>query len=149
LIVAALDAAELASLREHAESLGLDALVEVHDERELDAALKGGADLLGINNRDLRSFEVDLGVTERLAPKVAGEGLVVAESGIFTHDHIRALERAGADAFLVGEALMREEDVCAALRVLRGTSCAGVFGSRSAASRSRTPLWRVSKPEWI
>jgi indole-3-glycerol phosphate synthase len=122
LIVAALDSAELVSLREHAESLGLDAFVEVHDEHELDAALKSGADLLGINNRDLRSFEVDLGVTERLAPKVAGEGLVVAESGIFTHDQIRALERAGADAFLVGEALMREEDMCAALRLLRGTS---------------------------
>ncbi|UCE84661.1 MAG: indole-3-glycerol-phosphate synthase TrpC, partial [Deltaproteobacteria bacterium] len=108
--------------REHAAALGLDALVEVHDERELEAALASGADLLGINNRDLRSFQVDLGVTERLAARVGGNALVVAESGIFTHAQVQALEKAGADAFLVGESLMREDDVRGALRALRGTS---------------------------
>jgi indole-3-glycerol phosphate synthase len=96
--------------------------VEVHDEAELAAALDAGADLVGINNRDLRSFEVDLGVTERLAPRVPPGVVVVAESGIFTHDQAQRLRAAGAHAFLVGESLMREADVGGALRKLRGTA---------------------------
>jgi len=119
LIAAALDGAALRALAAHAEGLGLDALVEVHDERELEAALAAGADLIGINNRDLRTFEVDLGVTERLAGKLPEGCLVVAESGIFTPSDWERLEAAGAHAFLVGEALMRESDVGAALRRLR------------------------------
>jgi indole-3-glycerol phosphate synthase len=122
LIAAALAPRELARLRERAASLGLDALVEVHDEAELAAALDAGADLVGINNRDLRSFEVDLGVTERLAPRVPPGVVVVAESGIFTHDQAQRLRAAGAHAFLVGESLMREADVGGALRKLRGTA---------------------------
>lgn len=122
LIVAALPPAALRELMERAASLGLDALVEVHDERELDVALASGATLVGINNRDLRSLQVDLGVTARLAPKVSGDGLVVAESGISTNEQVRDLEEKGADAFLVGEALMREPDIGAALRELRGRS---------------------------
>jgi indole-3-glycerol phosphate synthase len=122
LIAAALAPAELAALRRRAAGLGLDALVEVHDEDELCAALDAGADLVGINNRDLRSFEVDLGVTERLAPRVPPDVLVVAESGIFTHDQAQRLRSAGARAFLVGESLMREADVGQALRKLRGTA---------------------------
>ena len=120
LIVAALSQAELGRLRQHAGSLGLDALVEVHHEEELETALAAGADLIGINNRDLRSFETDLAVTERLAPRVPANALIVSESGIFSHEEIRRLEEAGVDAFLVGESLMREADVGLALRRLRG-----------------------------
>ncbi len=122
LIAAALSREELERLRQHAVSLGLDVLVEVHDEDELESALLAGADLVGINNRDLRSFETDLAVTERLAPLVPGKALIVAESGIFSHEEIRRLEGAGVQAFLVGESLMREADVGLALRRLRGRS---------------------------
>jgi indole-3-glycerol phosphate synthase len=122
LIVAALADEELAPLRERAVSLGLDVLVEVHDEDELERALEAGADLIGINNRDLHSFETDLTVTERLAPRVGDQAVIVAESGIFRHEDIQRLERAGVHAFLVGESLMRETDVGFALRRLRGTS---------------------------
>ena len=112
----------LAALRLRALDLGLDALVEVHDERELEMALAAGADLIGINNRDLRSFEVDLGVTERLAAAAPEGAVLVAESGILTAGDLERLALAGADAFLVGEALMREEDIGLALRRLRRTS---------------------------
>jgi indole-3-glycerol phosphate synthase len=123
LIVRALDAGLLRALRERAAALGMDALVEVHDEREVDVALAAGADLVGINNRDLAHFTTDLATTERLAPRLVAAGVVVvAESGIFTHDDVRRLEAAGADAVLVGEALMREPDVGAALARLRGRS---------------------------
>ena len=122
LIVAALGRDALAGLLARARELGLDALVEVHDEAELEAALAAGADLVGINNRDLGSFEVDLGVSERLAPLLP-EGIVtVAESGIFTPEDVERLEAAGVDACLVGESLMRERDVGAALRRLRRIS---------------------------
>jgi indole-3-glycerol phosphate synthase len=120
LIVAALTPTALYALRMRAVELGLDALVEVHDERELDAALGAGAQLVGINNRDLRNFSTDLAVTERLAPKVPGGVTLVAESGIFSTDDVRRLEAAGAHACLVGESLMREPDLCLALRRLRG-----------------------------
>jgi indole-3-glycerol phosphate synthase len=119
LIAAALAPAELRALSLHARALGLDALVEVHDEGELEVALEAGAGMIGINNRDLRSFETDLATTERLAPRVPDGILVVAESGIFhTRDLVR-LARAGAHAFLVGESLMRQRDLAGALRTLR------------------------------
>jgi indole-3-glycerol phosphate synthase len=123
LIARALDVAQLRALRERAVALGLDALVEVHDEAEVDAALAAGADLVGINNRDLTSFATDLATTERLAGRLVAAGVVVvAESGILSSDDVRRLEAAGADAVLVGEALMREPDVGRALARLRGTS---------------------------
>jgi indole-3-glycerol phosphate synthase len=122
LIVAALDTGSLRTLREYAEQLGLDALVEVHDEQELETALASGAEVIGINNRDLRTFEVDLRVSERLAGKVPEGCVVVAESGIFTPRDRQRLEAAGAHAVLIGEALMRESDVGAALRQLRRES---------------------------
>jgi indole-3-glycerol phosphate synthase len=123
LIVAAFpgpdSAAEIRRLRQRADSLGLDALVEVHDDREFDIAVASGADLIGINNRDLGTFEVDLEISERLAGRAPDEVVVVAESGIFTAKDVARLESAGADAFLVGEALMREPDPGLALRELR------------------------------
>ncbi len=119
LITSVLSPSALGALRERAGSLGLDALVEVHDEGELKIALDVGADLIGINNRDLRTFEVDLGVTEKLAAAIPEGVVVVAESGIFSPGDLERLEGAGAQAFLVGEALMRENDVGLALRRLR------------------------------
>jgi indole-3-glycerol phosphate synthase len=121
LIVAALSRPELERLHAHAVGLGLDVLVEVHDEAELDAAKGVGADLIGINNRDLRTFVTDLAVTERLAKRVPHGALVVAESGIFGPEDMARLQRAGAAAFLVGESLMREADPGRALRRLLGT----------------------------
>lgn len=121
LIVSALDPGQLREFHVHAHGLGLDALVEVHDEAELDVALGVGATLVGVNNRDLRTFEVDLGVTERLARCVpAGDAvLLVAESGILGPEDVARLERAGARAHLVGESLMRRPDVAKALGELR------------------------------
>jgi len=122
LIVAALEAEALLALHARARALGLAALVEVHDEAELEVALGCGAELVGVNNRDLRSFETDLAVTEKLAPRVPEGVTLVAESGIFTPDDVARLARAGAHAFLVGESLMRQEDVAEALRRLRRSS---------------------------
>ena len=122
LIASALTPTELEALRRHALGLGLDALVEVHDEGELGEALSAGADLVGVNNRDLRSFEVDLALTEKLAPLLPGGVVLVAESGIFTARDVARLEEAGAHAFLVGESLMREQDIGLALARLRRTS---------------------------
>jgi indole-3-glycerol phosphate synthase len=119
LIVAALAPGELRELQAYAHELSLDALVEVHDDAELDVALAAGARLLGINNRNLRTFVTDLGVTERLAPRVPDDVLVVAESGVATPDDVARLTRAGAHAFLVGESLMRQPDLAGALRTLR------------------------------
>jgi len=121
LIVAALDDARLRELLGCARELHLDALVEVHDEPELERALAAGAELVGINNRDLRDFKTDVGVTRALLPLARGR-TVVSESGIDAPETLRALGAAGAAAFLIGEALMREPDPGAALRRLRGES---------------------------
>ena len=107
LIVALLDASALQSLLASAGSLSLDALVEVHTEEELKAALKAGAKLIGINNRDLKTFEVRVETTERLLPLVPPGILVVCESGIDSPERIKNFERLGVHAFLIGEALMR------------------------------------------
>lgn len=120
LIVAALSPEELTALRQHALFLGLDVLVEVHDEVELAIALKAEVDLLGINNRDLKTFETRLETSERLLCGLSEDMVVVSESGIGSYDDIRRLEGAGAKAFLVGESLMRQDNVCEALRSLRG-----------------------------
>jgi indole-3-glycerol phosphate synthase len=126
LIVAALEPAALTALRARAAELGLDALIEVHDERELETALAAGADLVGVNNRDLRTFVTDLTVTERLAARVPASVLLVAESGIARPADVARLAKAGARAFLVGESLMREPEPGKALRRLRESE-----GSRS------------------
>jgi indole-3-glycerol phosphate synthase len=122
LIAAALEASQLDELLRGVRALGMDALVEVHDEAELGAALSAGADLVGINNRDLRTFEVKIEVAERLAPRVPEGVLLVAESGIKTAADVRRLYACGVKAVLVGEALMREPDVESAVRRLLGGS---------------------------
>ncbi len=119
LIVAALGDSQIRELLACARELSLDALVEVHDEPELERALACGAELIGINNRDLRDFKTDVGVTRTLLPLAAGRP-VVSESGLDDPAVVRALEAEGAAAFLIGEALMREPDPGAALRRLRG-----------------------------
>jgi indole-3-glycerol phosphate synthase len=120
LIVAALDRGELERLYEEARALKLDVLVEVHDLRELQSALSVGADTIGINNRDLRDFSVDVERTYRLMSAVPSKVAVVSESGIATADQLVRLEHAGVEAVLVGESLMRAPDPEAALRALRG-----------------------------
>ncbi len=117
-ILAMVDDAIAADLMAEASRLGMDALVEVHDEDEMDRAGKLGATLVGVNNRDLRTFEIDLAVSERLATLAPKDALLVTESGIFTPEDVARLERIGARAMLVGESLMRQSDVTAATRAL-------------------------------
>ena len=118
LIVAILDPPTLASLILLAEQVGLDALVEVHDRLELNTALAAGAKIIGINNRNLKTFKVDLHTTLQLAPHVPDAAILVSESGIHTADDIRVLRDAGCDAFLIGEAFMKAEKPGRALREL-------------------------------
>jgi len=120
LIVAALDDAQLASLRRLAEDeLGIDALVEVHDEAEMDRAAGCGATLVGVNNRNLRTFEVSLETSVRLASLAPRAALLVSESGLHELSDLRRLQEHGFHGFLIGESLMRARDPESALRDLR------------------------------
>jgi indole-3-glycerol phosphate synthase len=119
LIIMAMVEDELADeLFAEAGRFGMDALVEVHDEAEMERAGKLGAKLVGVNNRNLKTFDVDLAVTERLALRRPADSLLVTESGLFTSADAARMARAGAAAMLVGESLMRQDDVAAATRVL-------------------------------
>jgi indole-3-glycerol phosphate synthase len=120
LIVAALAASELAALHAEAQALGLDVLVEVHDREELLRALELGAEMIGVNNRDLRDFSVEVERTESLMEEIPAGVLVVSESGIAEAAQLRRLEQRGVQAVLVGETLMRAADPAGALRALRG-----------------------------
>jgi indole-3-glycerol phosphate synthase len=126
LIVAALEPGVLGSLHEHATALGLDALVEVHDERELSIAAALGAELIGINNRDLTSLAVDTRRTFELLPIMPAGATVVAESGFSRAPELEQLEQAGVDGVLIGEALMRSPDIEAACRALTARGAARV-----------------------
>ena len=118
LIVAALEASELASLHAAAQEFGLDVLVEVHDRDELATALGLGAEIVGVNNRDLRDFSVDVARTEALMDDVPGGVIVVSESGIARAEQLWRLRERGVQAVLVGESLMRSADPAAALTAL-------------------------------
>jgi len=100
------------------QGLGMAALVEVHDEEDLAKALASGAEIIGINNRDLATFKVDLEVTLRLRPLIPQDKIVVSESGIKSREDVKSLAQAGVNAVLIGEALLREQDVCSAIRRL-------------------------------
>ena len=118
IILAMVDDALAAELLAEAGRFGMDALIETHDEAEMARACGLGGDLVGINNRSLRTFEVDLETTERLAILSPVRALLVAESGIFTSDDVERVAQAHAQAVLVGESLMRQDDVTAATRTL-------------------------------
>jgi indole-3-glycerol phosphate synthase len=121
LIVAALAPDQLKDYIDLARELGIEHLVEAGDPREAEAALKAGAKAIGVNNRDLSTFEVDVARTENVLPVLAGSGaVVVSESGIADRETVVRLERAGVDALLVGEALVTASDPGALLRLLRG-----------------------------
>jgi indole-3-glycerol phosphate synthase len=121
-IMASVNDEDAEALFETARRWKIDALVEVHDAPELERAVALGADMIGINNRDLRTFVTDLAVTRRLAPRIPPGILVVAESGLASPDDLRQLSDIGVTTFLVGESLMRQPDVASATRALIGAS---------------------------
>lgn len=118
LIMAMIDDALAAELESAALHWGLDVLIEVHNEAELERALKLRSRMIGINNRDLHTFHTSLETTERLAPLLPDDRMIVGESGLFTPADLARLAKAGVNAFLIGESLMRQDDVAAATRTL-------------------------------
>jgi indole-3-glycerol phosphate synthase len=118
IIVAALEDAQMAEIEAAARECGMDVLVEVHNEAEMERATRLQSRLIGVNNRDLKRFATDLATTERLAPLAPEGALLVSESGINTHADLLRLERCGVRTFLVGESLMRQRDIASATRTL-------------------------------
>lgn len=129
LIVAALEQDQLLHLLDTATACQLDVLVEVHDLEEMERALESGARLIGINNRNLRTFEVDLGTTERLSEEVSSDHILVSESGIHRGEDAAKVRAWGADAILVGEALMRAADKTGKMAELKETQLTGPGGN--------------------
>jgi len=118
LILAMIDDGLACELEAAALDWGMDVLAEVHDEKELERALKLSTRLIGINNRDLHTFATTLETTERLAPKIPGDRLLIGESGLFTAADLARLSKVGVNAFLIGESLMRQADVAGATRAI-------------------------------
>ncbi|PWK62815.1 indole-3-glycerol phosphate synthase TrpC [Roseicyclus mahoneyensis] len=126
IIMASVEDGLAAELEDAARHWGMDALIEVHDGHELDRALRLTSPLIGINNRDLNTFVTDLATTERLAARVPDDRMVISESGLFTPDDLARMAEAGARSFLIGESLMRQDDVTTATRaILSGAMAAG------------------------
>ncbi len=123
LLAVSLDVKQLTDFLHLAHDIGLDALVEVHDADELENALKTPARIIGVNNRNLKTFAVSLQTSHDLACDIPDDKIKVAESGIFTHEDISSLQASGFDAFLIGESLMRQADRVMALKKMRGESC--------------------------
>jgi len=119
LIAAALSRKELKELYDYALHLGLDVLVEVHDKSDLVKAMFAGADIIGINHRNLETFEMDMSLSEKLIPLIPNNKIIVAESGIDSHETVVELSKIGADAFLVGEHFMRQDDITEAIKSLK------------------------------
>ncbi|MBI4837667.1 MAG: indole-3-glycerol phosphate synthase TrpC, partial [Nitrospirae bacterium] len=120
LIVACLEQSRLKDLRELAKELSLDSIVEVHDSKELETALSSGADIIGINNRNLKTFEININTTVRLLKDIPLDRIVVSESGINTRADVEVMEAAGADAILAGTVFMKSRDIGAKIDELMG-----------------------------
>ncbi len=120
LIAKALGRRELKELVDYAFHLGLEVLVEVHDKIDLTKAIFAGANIIGINHRNLETFEMDMELGRKLIPLIPNSKIIVAESGIHDHETVVELSKTGADAFLVGEHFMRQEDIAEAVRELKG-----------------------------
>ncbi len=119
LIAKALTRKELKELINYTRHLGMEALVEIHDKIDLTKAIFAGADIIGINHRNLETFEMDMKLSEKLIPLIPKNKIIVAESGIRDHDMVKELNAIGADAFLVGEHFMRQEDITQAVKDLK------------------------------
>jgi indole-3-glycerol phosphate synthase len=119
LIAKALSRKELKELLEYTHHLGMEVLVEIHDKKDLIKAIFAGANIIGINHRNLETFEMDMKLSEKLIPLIPNSKIIVAESGINDHETVVALSSVGADAFLVGEHFMRQDDIAAALKQLK------------------------------
>jgi len=119
LIAMALSRKELKALLNYTRHLGMEALVEIHDKSDLTKAIFAGADIIGINHRNLETFEMDMSLSQKLIPLIPNGKIIVAESGINNHETVVELSRVGADAFLVGEHFMRQEDISGALQKLK------------------------------
>ncbi len=120
LIAKALSRKELKELLEYTWHLGMEALVEIHDKKDLIKAIFAGANIIGINHRDLETFEMDLTLSERLVPLIPKGKIIVAESGINSHEQIKELHEIGVDAFLIGEHFMRQKDISQEVKKIKG-----------------------------
>ncbi|MBO9454597.1 indole-3-glycerol phosphate synthase TrpC [Paracoccus sp. R12_1] len=125
IIMASVDDTQAAELEDAAQHWGMDALIEVHDAAELDRALRLKSPMIGINNRNLKTFDVTLDVTRELAPRIPADRRIVCESGLFSPDDLTAMMHVGARRFLIGESLMRQTDVAAATRRILEIAPAG------------------------